>query len=198
MGVASLARVSVSPSVERTGGRGLAACGDTGRRLGSVHLRNCTPGSSAPSGGCGAGTLELLVLTPEAHHQFPHLSNGDPSLPITRETLWAAGGKGRDLTLPGLPHSLPQFPRPEGTARAPARPPRLTWSPRRRRRLGSSIAESPCMRPRPRARPSPPGPPPNTIGSFGQLTPGWLRPSGPERFATSRNVLQQLPRDSKT
>lgn len=183
MGVASLARVSVSSSVERTGGRGLAACGETGRRLDSVHLRNCTPGSSAPSGGCGAGTLELL-LTPEAHHQFPHLSNGDPSLPITRETLWAAGGKGRNQTLPGLPHFLPQFPRPEGTARAPARPPRLTWSPRRRRRLGSSIAECPCGRPRPRPRPSPPGPPPNAIGSVGQLTPGWLRPSGPERFAT--------------
>lgn len=84
-------------------------------------------------------------------------------------------GKGA-TSLPGLPHSLPQFPRPESTARAPARPPRLTWSPRRRRRLGSSIAKCPCMRPRPWPRPSPPGPPPNTIGSVGQLTPGGSAP----------------------
>lgn len=106
MGVASLARVSVSSSVERTGGRGLAASGDADRRLGSVHLRNCTPGSSAPSGGCGAGTLELLLPTAEAHPQFPHLSNGDPSLPIMRETLWAAGGQRAQPDAP-RPSSLP-------------------------------------------------------------------------------------------
>lgn len=119
--MASLARVSVSLSVERTGGRGLAASGDADRRLGSVYLRNCTPGSSAPSGGCGAGILELLLPTAEAHPQFPHLSNGDPPFPSCVKRSGQRVGKGRNLTLPGLPHSLPQFPRPEGTACAPAR-----------------------------------------------------------------------------
>lgn len=104
--MASLARASVSPSVEKTGGWGLAASSHAGRRLGSVHLRGCTHGSSTASGGCGERTLELLLPTPEAWPQFPHPSNGDTSLPMVRKTLWAAGGQRAQSDAP-RPSSLP-------------------------------------------------------------------------------------------
>lgn len=73
---------------------------------------------------------------------------------------------------------------------------RLTWSPRRRRRLGSSIAECP-PRPAPPTvppRPSPQAPPPSTIGPVGQLTPGGSRPSGPELFTM---LPAEAPRGSE-
>lgn len=72
--------------------------------------------------------------------------------------------------------------------------PRLTWSPRRRRRLGSSIAECPRDRPRLQSRPNPQAPPPKTIGPVGQLTPGRSRPSGLELFAT---LPAEAPRGSE-
>lgn len=91
--------------------------------------------------------------------------------------------RGRNLTLPAFLAPCLSFPAQKALSALPPAP-RLTWSPRRRRRLGSSIAVCSPDRPRPRSRPSPSTPPPNTIGPVGQLTPDRPRPFGRERFAT--------------
>lgn len=102
--------------------------------------------------------------------QFLQMSKETHPVPSGR-ALGEAGGQEAEVRARPAPClSFPEAP-PPSQARSPgprARPRGgLTWSPRRRRRLGSSMARLSLHRTRPRLRPSARGP---AIGQAGQLT----------------------------
>jgi hypothetical protein len=116
--------------------------------------------------------------SPASVSSFPHLTEITSYANRSGQQV----SRGRNLTLPAFLTPCLSF--PTWKALSPLLPaPHLTWSPRRRRRLGSSIAVCSRAGLGPPARPTPSGPPPGTIGPVDQLTPGRPRPSGPERFA---------------
>lgn len=103
---------------------------------------------------------------------------GDISPSHQASTLRSSWARGKDHS---APRPLPQFPqarrspapRPQARSTRPrARPHKgLTWSPRRRRRLGSSMARESLHRTRPRLRPSARGPAIDQAGQLTRVTP---------------------------
>lgn len=79
------------------------------------------PGARRPPAAVVRGSWSSFSPRQRPILSFPICLTETPPFPSCVKRSGQQVGKGRNLTLPGLPHSLPQFPRPEGTACAPAR-----------------------------------------------------------------------------